>query len=107
MTDTKTKLLRSAAKLFAKYGLDGVSTRDLAKRSGVNLCSINYYFGTKQKLYEAVLQDVISYISDHFLFSVRESIASAGQMTPRESALSDVFLSFYAVKTCLRFRSSF
>ncbi len=84
MTDTKTKLLRSAAKLFAKYGLDGVSTRDLAKRSGVNLCSINYYFGTKQKLYEAVLQDVISYISDHFLFSVRETIASAGQMTPRE-----------------------
>ena len=82
MTDTKTKLLRSAAKLFARYGLDGVSTRDLAKRSGVNLCSINYYFGTKQKLYEAVLQDVVSYISDHF--SVRKEIESAENMPPRE-----------------------
>lgn len=82
MTDTKTKLLRSAAKLFARYGLDGVSTRDLAKRSGVNLCSINYYFGTKQKLYEAVLQDVVSYISDHF--SVRKEIESAENMPPGE-----------------------
>ncbi len=84
MTDTKTKLLRSAAKLFARYGLDGVSTRDLAKRSGVNLCSINYYFGTKQKLYEAVLQDVVSYISDHFVLSVRKEIESAENMPPRE-----------------------
>ncbi len=50
MADTKTKLLRSAAKLFAKYGLDGVSTRDLAKRSGVNLCSINY-FSARNKNY--------------------------------------------------------
>lgn len=84
MTDTKTKLLRSAAKLFAKYGLDGVSTRDLAKRSGVNLCSINYYFGTKQKLYEAVLQDVVAYISDHFVLPVREKMAAAENMPPRE-----------------------
>lgn len=62
MKGTKEKLLQTATELFAKHGIDGVSTRDLVKASGVNLCSINYYFGTKQKLYETILDDVIEKI---------------------------------------------
>lgn len=62
MKETKEKLLQTATELFSKRGIDGVSTRDLAKASGVNLCSINYYFGTKQKLYEAILEDVVEKI---------------------------------------------
>lgn len=63
MKNTKEKLLQTATELFAKHGIDGVSTRDLVKASGVNLCSINYYFGTKQKLYDAILDEVIEKIS--------------------------------------------
>ncbi len=63
MTDTKERLLQTAAELFAKHGIDGVSTRDLVRASGVNLCSINYYFGTKQNLYDAVLDEMIEKIS--------------------------------------------
>lgn len=63
MKKTKEKLLQTATELFAKQGIDGVSTRDLAKISGVNLCSINYYFGSKQNLYNAVLDGVIEQIS--------------------------------------------
>ncbi len=63
MKETKEKLLQTATELFAKQGIDGVSTRDLAKISGVNLCSINYYFGSKQNLYNAVLDSVIEQIS--------------------------------------------
>lgn len=62
MKETKEKLLQTATELFSKRGIDGVSTRDLAKASGVNLCSINYYFGTKQKLYEAILENVVEKI---------------------------------------------
>lgn len=63
MKDTKTKLLKTAAALFARRGVDGVSTRELAKQAGVNLCAINYYFGSKQKLYEAVVDEVIATIN--------------------------------------------
>ncbi len=63
MKETKEKLLEKATELFAKYGIDGVSTRDIVKYSGVNLCSINYYFGSKQKLYEATFDQVIEQIS--------------------------------------------
>lgn len=59
MKNTKERLLQTATKLFAERGMDGVSTRDLVKLSGVNLCSINYYFGTKQNLYNAVLDSVV------------------------------------------------
>ena len=62
MKETKEKLLQTATELFSKRGIEGVSTRDLAKASGVNLCSINYYFGTKQKLYEAILENVVEKI---------------------------------------------
>lgn len=31
MKDTKEKLLQTATKMFAKHGIDGVSTRDLVK----------------------------------------------------------------------------
>ncbi len=67
MKDTKEKLLETAAKMFARHGINGVSTRDLVKESGVNLCSINYYFGTKQKLYEAVMDNVYSHIQNNFI----------------------------------------
>lgn len=63
MKETKEKLLQTATELFAKYGINGVSTRALAKESGVNLSSIHYYFGSKQKLYDAVLESIIERIS--------------------------------------------
>lgn len=63
MKKTKEKLLEAATELFAKYGIDGVSTRDIVKYSGVNLCAVNYYFGSKQKLYEATFDQVIEEIS--------------------------------------------
>lgn len=55
MKNTKAKLLKTAARLFASRGTEGVSTRELAGQAGVNLCAISYYFGSKQKLYEAVM----------------------------------------------------
>lgn len=59
MKNTKERLLQTATELFAENGIDGVSTRDLVKSSGVNLCAINYYFGTKQNLYNAVLDNAV------------------------------------------------
>lgn len=55
MKSTKTDLLKIAAKMFAQYGFGEVSTRDMARQAKVNLCSIHYYFGSKQNLYKAVI----------------------------------------------------
>ncbi|MBC7456913.1 MAG: TetR family transcriptional regulator [Bdellovibrionaceae bacterium] len=50
-------LLRSAAKLFCKNGLEKTSTRDIAQESKVNISMISYHFGGKEGLYKQVLMD--------------------------------------------------
>ena len=82
MKETKEKLLQTAIELFAKHGINGVSTRMLAKESGVNLSSINYYFGGKQKLYDAVLESIVEKISA-FIASKRAPLLET-QLPPNE-----------------------
>lgn len=55
----REKLLLAALELFGQYGFDGVSTRKLAEQADVNLQAINYYFGNKRGLYNAVADYLI------------------------------------------------
>lgn len=83
MKDTKEKLLQTATEMFAQYGINGVSTRDLVKKSGVNLCSINYYFGSKQKLYEAVMDNVFT-LQKNFIATVKDNLQRPAALSPKE-----------------------
>lgn len=53
----REKIIEAATVLFALEGLHGTSTRDIAKKSGLNLSLISYYFGGKEGLYRAVIQE--------------------------------------------------
>lgn len=52
---TRQRILDRAEKLFAKKGYRAVSTRELARACGVHPYTIQHHFGSKPKLYEAVL----------------------------------------------------
>ena len=52
--DKQIAIINTAEKLFALNGFDGTSVRDIAHEAGVNLAMISYYFGSKEKLMEAV-----------------------------------------------------
>jgi len=56
MTDKKVHIMGVAVELFSKNGFEGTSMRDLANAAGVNIAMINYYFGTKEKLFEAIVE---------------------------------------------------
>lgn len=56
--DTRLRILRTALELFATEGYEGASTRTLAQRAGVNLPAIQYYFGSKEGLYHAVIDHI-------------------------------------------------
>lgn len=45
-----------AEQLFGDNGFDGTSIRDIAQKAQVNLAMISYYFGSKEKLLEALLE---------------------------------------------------
>jgi AcrR family transcriptional regulator len=60
-TSAKTKgaLMNAAGELAAEKGFASVSTRAIALRAGENVGSIHYHFGSKDKLFEAVVRKVV------------------------------------------------
>ncbi|MFT3932056.1 MAG: TetR family transcriptional regulator [Chitinophagaceae bacterium] len=61
MTDKKEHIINHAIELFAEKGFEGTSVRDLAARAGVNVAMVNYYFGSKEKLFEHMVQIKANY----------------------------------------------
>lgn len=55
-SDTKTRLLRVAERMFADQGFNGVSLRQLTAAAGVNLAAVNYHFGSKEGLLAAIFE---------------------------------------------------
>lgn len=53
--------MNNAIDLFAEKGFEGCSIRDLATRAGVNVAMVNYYFGSKEKLFESMVAERASY----------------------------------------------
>jgi len=49
------KIKQAARKLFTEKGFDAVKTRDIAAEAGINLALLNYYFRSKQKLFDIVM----------------------------------------------------
>lgn len=56
---TMEQLLEAGARSFARYGPEGVTTRQLADAAGVNSAAIAYYFGGKEGYYLAVVRYLI------------------------------------------------
>jgi AcrR family transcriptional regulator len=54
--ETRARILEAALELFAASGFEGASTRTIAERADVNLPAIQYYFGSKEGLYRAVVE---------------------------------------------------
>jgi AcrR family transcriptional regulator len=67
---TKARILQAAEDLFARYGYDGTTTRDIAEDAGVNLAQVHYHWGTKEELLFAVyfnlVQTAMDYVGEYF-----------------------------------------
>lgn len=55
-TDKKNHIIKKAVELIAEKGFEGSSIRDLAAKAEVNIAMVNYYFGSKEKLFEALVE---------------------------------------------------
>lgn len=56
MISKEENILFAAEKLFAEKGFPGTSTREISKAANVNISMISYYFGSKEKLYEKLVE---------------------------------------------------
>lgn len=53
---TRERVLRSAEALFAERGFEIVSLRDITGAADANVAAVNYHFGSKEKLIDAVIE---------------------------------------------------
>ena len=83
--ETRRRILETALDLFAAQGYEGASTRQIAEGAGVNLPAIQYYFGNKEGLYRAVIEDITADTDRHMAsLAPRVQAALDAPETPRE-----------------------
>jgi AcrR family transcriptional regulator len=54
---TEEKIKSAARIVFTKKGYAATRTRDIAEEAGINLALLNYYFRSKEKLFELVMME--------------------------------------------------
>jgi AcrR family transcriptional regulator len=79
----RDKLLNAAIDLFGSRGFDGVSTREIAARAGVNIAGIAYQFGGKDELYRACIAHIAGFVQSRM---VHQALAEpAADLDPRKA----------------------
>jgi len=88
MADKREHILVVAEELFAEKGFDGTSVRDIAQQAGVNLAMISYYFGSKEKLLESLLEFRAGY-----MYGILEELNKDESLSPWDKI--DRLVDFY------------
>jgi AcrR family transcriptional regulator len=57
--NTEEKIKVAAAKIFEEKGFERTKNKDIADAAGINPALLNYYFRSKEKLFNAILLDKI------------------------------------------------
>jgi AcrR family transcriptional regulator len=88
---TKEKLLDAAEKLFARKGYHGTSLRTITRAAGVDLALVNYHFGGKQPLFEAVIDRRGAMLNEERLRRLAEMRRAAEPGHPSTEAVVSAF----------------
>lgn len=64
--DKRETILSTAMKLFGQKGFEGTSVREIAADADVNPAMISYYFGSKEKLFEKLVEHKASFLKGVF-----------------------------------------
>lgn len=65
MSDTRSKLLDAAERLFAAHGFGAVSLRQIIANAEVNVAAVHYHFGSKDELLDAVVMRKVAAVNEH------------------------------------------
>lgn len=91
-TKTTTRILDVAEALFAENEFKAVTLRQITRRAHVDLALVNYHFGSKEKLLEAVLRRRIDFLNEERLRLLDEARIEAGGRSPSVRAILEAFI---------------
>ena len=78
-TPTREKILVATEHLIAEHGFDAVSLRDITNKAEVNVAAVNYHFGSKEKLFDAVQCRCINPINEERIYRL-ELLTKGGEI---------------------------
>lgn len=71
------RILDAAELLFSRQGVVATSVRQITREAEVNVASVNYYFGSKDDLAEAVFERVIARVTEERLTGLGHILSAA------------------------------
>lgn len=87
---TRERIIQAAERLFLEHGFDGTSLRLVTSMAGVNLGAVNYHFGGKDALFEAMLARRLDRLHADRL-ALLDSYQAAGRPLTCEQLLAALF----------------
>jgi AcrR family transcriptional regulator len=90
---TPGRILDAAERLFVEHGYDGTSSRMITAAARVNLAAVNYHFGGKAGLFQAMLARRLDALHEERLGLLEAELASAaGRPLACERILAALFI---------------
>ncbi|MFN3233091.1 MAG: TetR/AcrR family transcriptional regulator [Alphaproteobacteria bacterium] len=89
---TKVKILDAAEQLFAHKGFDGVTVRQITRLADVDVALVNYHFGSKRDLFDAVLLRRAEVVNRDRLEALADATRAAAPAAPPVESIIDAFL---------------
>jgi AcrR family transcriptional regulator len=90
--ETRTRILDAAEELFMQHGFEGTSMRLLTARAAVNLAAVNYHFGSKDALIEAVFRRRLDPMNAARIAALEKAESDAGARALAPEAIIRAFI---------------
>ncbi|MCB1623410.1 MAG: TetR family transcriptional regulator [Pseudomonadales bacterium] len=88
----REKILDAAEALFAERGFFGVTMRQISERAGVDVALPNYYFGSKQGLFDGVFLRRAEILNARRSEALERALATTADGRPELAGIIDAFL---------------
>ncbi len=91
-TQTEQKILEAAEKVFYRKGKAGTSMQDIADEAGITRTSLNYYFRSKDKLFESVFRNAMEKFVPNIVAMLNSDISFKEYMPNMISIIIDTMI---------------
>lgn len=72
---TEERIKEAAKVVFLEKGFDGTTTRDIAKEACINGALMNYYFRSKEKLFQSIFDDMCTLMFEGMIDTFNQPIS--------------------------------
>ncbi|MEG1762776.1 MAG: TetR/AcrR family transcriptional regulator [Bacteroidales bacterium] len=89
---TEKEIITIAKKVFLEKGYMGATMRDIAQEAHINLAMLNYYFGSKDKLFDIIFEETFACMTQDILPLAQMEIPMLEMMNKFVSIYIDGFI---------------